>query len=94
MLDKVDVCHEYNFIQTSFFLTEKERELVRNLNDKKAPKYYFWGGYDNAVRNICIIYPDYIKNIKEEIQKEDPLAYIRIVLPKNYELSHSDYLGP
>lgn len=93
IIDKINLCNEYNFMQTTYFITEREQELIATLLNNTKIKYIFWGGYNYAKRKIFISYPEYIDDIYEYVSNDDPLSYLRILLPKGFSLKHSDYLG-
>lgn len=94
VLDRYEKVIEYNYIQHSNFLTQRECYLVKKLFDNSNIKNYFlWGGYEDSQRNICVIFPEYINDKLGCLKEYDPLYYMRIILPKGYSLKHSDYLG-
>lgn len=96
VLDKVEFSKTRNKIECTDFLNLHEQDIVNRLLKKiKFNNYYFFGGKEDAERNICILYPE--KLTEEMSRKNDSklLKVIRIELPTDLEdeYNHQVYLG-
>lgn len=95
--DKINLAKKRNKIQNTCFYTASEKAMIEKelnyvLNEKK---YFFFGGYEEAEREVLILYPE---KFSENIVKENLsliLKAIRINLPNelNGKYTHSSYLG-
>lgn len=95
IIDKIKERDCRNKIATTDFLNLHERGICQELlNKQKITNYIFFGGYEEAERNILILYPDKLEKDYMIKQLENWLAIIRITLPKyNESYSHREYLG-
>jgi len=94
--DKLNICKTKNKISVTDFLNEYQITIIeKELKKKKEKNYIFYGGYDNATRNVLIFYPE--KLLKDEVFKDinNILNVIKIELPSEIIgiLKHKDYLG-
>lgn len=94
--DKICISKNQNKITNSEFLNEFQVAVVqKELLNLKEKGYFFYGGYDKAIRKILIIYPD--KLDKDVVLKNinDILVAIKIELPNELQgkIKHKDYLG-
>ena len=94
--DKIRISKNQNKITNSEFLNEFQVAIVqKELLNLKEKGYFFYGGYDKAIRKILIIYPD--KLDKDVVLKNinDILVAIKIELPNELQgkIKHKDYLG-
>ncbi len=71
------------------FMNEREQELcVSALNKLKCNTYFFWGGYDNANRQMLAI--------GDEMPNEEQFNIDLLIITPNFSkvsLTHRDYLG-
>lgn len=92
--DKINFCKTKNKIVNTDFLQIAEVGIAKKvLFQEKITNYFFFGGRDNADRNILVIYPE---KLTEEIAKNNIsnlIAVIRIVLPSVVKYEHRDYLS-
>lgn len=96
ILDKIEISKKQNRITNSYFLNEFEINLIqKQLQRSKERQYFFFGGYEEAVRKILIAYPDKLEKdiVIENI--DDIINCIKIELPNEIkgQLKHKDYLG-
>jgi len=95
LIDKMEQTNKTNKIAYTDFLNLYEKNLFLKILQKERINYIFYGGYEEAEREICAIYPEkftediVIKNVGNEIK------IIRIVLPTilKGKYIHKDYLG-
>lgn len=95
LIDKIEQANKTNKITYTDFLNLYEKNLSLKILQKEKINYIFFGGFDGAEREICIIYPEKfskeiaIQNAKKEIK------IIRILLPTilKGKYIHKDYLG-
>lgn len=95
LIDKVEQANKTNKITYTDFLNLYEKNLSLKVLQKENIDYIFHGGYGEAEREICVIYPEKfskkiaIENVKNEIK------IIRILLPTMLKgkYIHKDYLG-
>ena len=89
IIDKIQIVLNKHLVQSTDFLDPFEVELAKSvLNRFEDISYSIQGGYNEAERNIIIIYPSYI--FIEDI--EIPLSSLRISGDLN-SVEHKDYLG-
>jgi len=95
LIDKIEQANKTNKITYTDFLNLYEKNLILKILQKENMNFFFFGGYEGAERELCVIYPEKfteeiaIQNAKNEIK------IIRIILPnmlKN-KYMHKDYLG-
>jgi len=95
LIDKIEQVNKTNKITYTDFLNLYEKNICLKILQKENINYIFYGGYEGAEREICVVYPEkfteeiVIENAKNEIK------IIRIILPnmlKN-KYMHKDYLG-
>lgn len=94
ILDKIKICKTKNKIVNTDFLNIAEIGIVKQvLEEEQISNYFFFGGKENADRNILIIYPE---KINEEIVRNNMnniIEVIRIILPSEVQFEHRDYLS-
>lgn len=96
ILDKITCCKTKNKIVYTDFLNIHEKNIAQKLlKEYEDINYTFFGGYEDAEREILILFPNKIdKNMLEKNYK-NILEIIQIDLPEdlygNYE--HRDYLS-
>lgn len=72
------------------FLNEDETsDIIDYLKREKISDYLLWGGIKNAVRVMCGIFPERIEPKKDHF----PIKTVKFDFPKQYKLSHRDFLG-
>lgn len=94
VLDKLKFAENRNRIEATDFLDLREQAIVKEMLELRHSKNYkFWGGYEDAERNI-IVFSNNLEFIKQE-EINDLLSIIRISLPNNLigQYEHRIYLG-
>lgn len=97
--DKARLCSDNSMITNSVFLDMHERSVAASAKKSFGDsRMFFYGGFDDAERNIAVFMPDYIADEPSayfnEFPDDDPLAVIEIEKDKfSPALSHRDYLG-
>ena len=94
VLDKLKFAENRNKIESTDFLDLRQQRVTKELLEvRKSINYKFFGGYDNAERNI-VIFSNSIEFIKQD-EINSLLSIIRITLPNNLkgEYEHRIYLG-
>ena len=93
-------CADSSVITNTAFLDMRQRTLLLPLekeHSKYASQFYF-GGYSEAERTICVFIPKFYEADSAEVffsenPDENPVSVIRIDKDKFTVLSHRDYLG-
>ena len=90
VLDWTSMAEEKYITKFSSFLDERQCGLCRQvLESEKYENYTFWGGYDDAERQILCVYAPY-----SDVEKEVfPLKAVTYKYRKTDKLSHRDFLG-
>ena len=94
ILDKLKFAENRNKIESTDFLDLREQSVIRKMLElRNSTNYKFWGGYDDAERNI-IVFSNNLEFIRQE-EINALLSIIRITLPNNLHGSyeHRIYLG-
>lgn len=94
MIDKYKFCKTKNKITFTDFLNISEIAVIEKiLKEEKIDNYIFFGGKENADRNILIFFPE--KFSMEMIEKnfDKILNIIRIKLPNNINYEHREILS-
>ena len=82
VLDKLKFAENRNKIESTDFLDLRQQSVTKELLEvRKSNNYKFFGGYDNAERNI-VIFSNSIEFIKQD-EINSLLSIIRITLPNN-----------
>lgn len=92
--DKIKLCKARNTIMNTDFLNLHEKELVHKaLVEEKFQNYFFFGGYEEAEREMLFLYPE--KMVEDMVKQvmESYMKIIKIELPKNEAYTHREYLG-
>ncbi len=93
-IDKYNFCKLKNKITYTDFLNISEISILKKvLEEENIKNYVFYGGKEDADRNILIFYPE--KFSKEIVEKnyEKILEIIRIKLPNNIKYEHREFLS-
>lgn len=98
VLDKIQFVNTKNKIEFTDFLDEYQSKVVKQaLNIMKISNYEIYGGYEEAERKMCIIYPDKLQEVFQNKRFDfvNIFSVIRILLSKEMydKYSHRDYLG-
>lgn len=94
VIDKYEFSKNKNKITYTDFLNISEISTVKKfLKEENIKNYIFYGGREDADRNILIFYPE--KFSKEMVEKnyEKIIEIIRIKLPNNIKYEHRDFLS-
>lgn len=93
VLDKAQYTQSRNIPTHSAFLSDGEQALSRKaLECIGNPRHTFWGGYEGALRRVCVFLPDWLEEFCPE-GEEDPLTAVEIPMPRESKLTHRDFLG-
>ncbi len=96
VLDKIEFSNQRDKLEYTDFLDMYQISLVRNFMKKiEFTNYILYGGFENAERNILIIYPEkYDKNMIEKNYSKI-LKVIRVILGEEEKgkYCHRNYLG-
>ena len=82
--DKLEQSYQRNYPVFSDFLDERQMALVKNLFSFWKDDLCFFGGIENAGRNICHLRFGY---------EEYPIKLVELSFPKGAEVTHRDVLG-
>lgn len=90
LVDWTEFAREKYSLKFSGFLDERMCALSKAvLSSVRWENYVFWGGYDEAERQMLCVYPEY-----EEISKEDfPMEIVEFSYRAADKLTHRDFLG-
>ncbi len=94
LVDLYTFCKTKNKIMYTDFLQETERGIIEKvLQEEHITNYMFWGGRQNADREILIVYPE--KFSKDMVQKNfhKMINLIRITLPNYIKYEHREFLS-
>ncbi len=97
--DKARQCSENSMITNTAFLDMHERSVVTGMkNPYIDTRMFFYGGFNDAERNIALFLPEYITDDPvgyfDSYPDDDPIAVIEIEKDKfSPALGHRDYLG-
>lgn len=95
ILDKLEESKRKNIITYTDFLDMYQKKIAQNLLKHIQYNFAYFGGYDDATRQVIFFYPE---KITEEMLHKNINTYIKIIkieLPKNLqgEYVHKDYLS-
>ena len=96
LIDKIQISNRQNKIVHTNFLDLYQKKLVENVLKKIGKENVeFLGGFKQAERTICILYPEKCKKISQEILIKEIIDVVRVKLSKeNYgKYAHNNYLG-
>lgn len=90
ILDYVRIAENKYMVNFSFFLDERQSEIIRSyFKQIKYSNFDFFGGYKNAKRKIVMIFPDYF----DEEKQKYPIVGIEFSYRNQDKLTHRDFLG-
>lgn len=92
-------CENNMMITHTFFLDAEEKSIALHFCNSSKADAFFFGGYPDAERTVCIFYPDYFQ--KEmfpqyfyDNPEESPMRALRCEYSiGSPHLSHRDFLG-
>lgn len=94
VIDKYEFCKKRNKITFTDFLNISEKSILEKiLKEEKINNYVFFGGKEEADRNVLIFYPEKISKEMLEKNYDEILNVIRIELPHNIKYAHREYLS-
>lgn len=96
ILDKIDFSKQREKLEYTDFLDMYQIALVKNFMKKiDFENYVLFGGFENAERNILIIYPEKYNMNMVEKNYSKIIKVIRIILSEEEKgkYSHRNYLG-
>lgn len=92
--DKFQFCNSKNKITYTDFMQLNERSIVQKfLNENRVKNYFFFGGIENADREILVFYPNKLTEELARKNLEDILKFIQIKLPLGQSYEHREYLS-
>lgn len=92
--DQARICREQNYMTYTKFMDMRQRSLAAAyLEQVRAERYVFYGGYDEAERCVLLFYPDYWEEDDAKAPENVPICLIRAKKSPADTLSHRDYLG-
>lgn len=89
IIDVFSAAESKNIIRNSQFLNGHQIVLAKRVAAEFNIGYGFYGGYDEAERQILLCYPDYMYPESGDI----PISIIRAETKNHSRLSHRDYMG-
>lgn len=94
--DKIKISKAQSKITNSYFLNEFQIGMLeKQLLKMQEKQYFFFGGYEEALRKILVTYPDKLEKDTVIENINDIINAIKIELPNEIkgQLKHKDYLG-
>ena len=92
--DKINFCKTKNKIVNTDFLQIGEVGIAKRvLHEDKVSNYFFFGGRENADRNILVLYPEKLNEEMARLNISNILEVIQIVLPNELSYEHREYLS-
>lgn len=89
--DQIETAQRRSVPQHTHFLTpEEQRQVARLLEALGSPPHKFWGGYQEAQRQLCVFLPDWLE---WEDWEEAPVSALRAQWYAGDKLTHRDLLG-
>lgn len=90
ILDFIRITENKHLVKFSFFLDERQSEILKGyLNSIKYETYKLFGGYNNSKRQVIMFYPDYF----ETNELKYPIIAVEFFYRKQDKLTHRDFLG-
>ena len=96
VLDKIEFSKQREKIEYTDFLDMYQIALVKTFLKKiEYENYVLFGGFENAERNILLIYPEKYNMVMVEKNYSKIIKAIKITLPEEEKgkYSHRNYLG-
>ncbi len=94
VLDKLDVARNRNIPGITQFLSMGQRKAVEEmLTSQGHPPHFFWGGYPEAERTVCIFLPDWMDRDDWFASEELAVGAVKLGFPRDCDLTHRDFLG-
>lgn len=96
VLDKMEFAKSKNKITNTDFLDLYQRNLIQKLLENiKCENYLFFGGNNDAEREVLIFYPEKLEKQFVEKNYNNIMQIVEIILPNELQGSytHRDYLG-
>lgn len=96
ILDKINYCKTKNKIAYTDFLNLHEKNIAKKvLAENECTNYTFFGGYEDAERELLIVFPSKIDQTMLEKNYKNIIEIIQIDLPQELYSSyeHKDYLS-
>ena len=96
LLDKMEFAKSKNKITNTDFLDLYQKNLIQKLlNSIKCENYLFFGGNDQAEREVVIFYPEKLEKQFVEKNHNHIMQIIEIIIPNELQgnYTHRDYLG-
>lgn len=96
VLDKIEIAEKRNQIQYTDFLDMYQVALVKSFMKKNEfENYVLYGGFENAERNVLIIYPEKynMKMVEKNYSKIIKVIRISLEEEEKGKYTHRNYLG-
>lgn len=92
--DKISFCNQKNKITYSDFMQLNDKStVIKYLKQNHIQNCFWFGGYENANREILVFYPDKITEEMARKNLSDFVTVIDISLPKELNYEHREYLS-
>ncbi len=85
--------NKYMMTNTVFFDLTDLAMIEKHLGNHRISNYVLQGGYDEAVRQVLVFYPDHMDEDDTASSENSPIAVLRVKTKGSPELTHRDYLG-
>lgn len=88
--DLVELCDQRGIPRFSAFLDERQQRIARSAGVLPGAACGFWGGFPEAERKMFYALPEYCSPEDTSIF---PIRVITAEFPRQYSLTHRDFLG-
>lgn len=88
--DLVTLCDQRGIPRFSAFLDERQQRIALSAGSLPGVTCGFWGGFPDAERKMFYALPDYCSPEDESLY---PIRIITAEFPRQYALTHRDFLG-
>ena len=88
--DLVELCDQRGIPRFSAFLDERQQRIALSAGALPGVTCGFWGGFPDAERKMFYALPDYCSPEDESLF---PIRVITAEFPRQYSLTHRDFLG-
>ncbi len=91
ILDLINKFYIYDYVLNSKFLNIYEKNIAIDVLNYFNVKYRIFSDNENIERNVIFLIPEYIENVREEIDKK--IKVLKIIPKCKNKLLHKDYMG-
>ena len=94
VLDKVELAQNRGVPAHTGFLSPAEQACVTDLlNACGHPRHFFFGGFEGAERQVCVLLPDWQEQEDWLCSSEETVCALRARFPKDADPNPRDVLG-